>query len=98
VRKKGPIKLPPIGVNSSEESIFKKSGKIPELNVPEDGEEKAKRLLELNQIKLAKQNNRVARALLQDIKSENETLKYEYIEMVKNGLEKEFLYYLLRGI
>lgn len=61
-------------------------------------EEQLKKMYYQHEIKNVSTNPKIIRGLHRDIQTQNEQLKYEYIEMIRSGRGEEFMKYLLSSI
>lgn len=57
-----------------------------------------KAALNQNGKKVIAKNAKVTKSLFEEIETNDEQLKFEYIQMVKNGKEQEHMKYLLEGL
>jgi hypothetical protein len=58
-------------------------------------EDQLRKMYYQHEIKNISSNPKIIRGLNRDIKTDNEQLKYEYIEMIRSGRGEEFMRYLL---
>jgi len=83
----------------SYETLFGKKSFVEEtdcVSEPDDSTVK-KLMLEQSEKRMQANNSKVAKVLYEEIDTNDDQLKYEYIQMVKNGKEEEHMRYLLRG-
>jgi hypothetical protein len=64
-------------------------------NMTKAEEDQLKKMYYQHEIKNISTNPKIIRGLNRDIQTENEQLKYEYIEMIRSGRGEEFMKYLL---
>ena len=48
--------------------------------------------------KIQSKNSKVTKSLFEEIETNDDQLKFEYIQMVRNGKEQEHMKYLLEGL
>lgn len=77
------------------ETVFQKKIQLPELVLPKQGDSYMEKVQKDESLKATKKNTKIVKGLHEDIISENETLKYEYIQMIQNGKERDFLMNIL---
>ena len=63
---------------------------------PDDSTVK-KLMMEQSERRMQANNSKVAKILFEEIDTNDDQLKYEYIQMVKSGKEEEHMTYLLQG-
>ena len=81
------------------ETIFGKKGNADEYElISEPNEDKIKEMMSKNaEQKVQTKNTRVTKSLYEELDTNDDQLKYEYIQMVKSGKEQEHMLYLLQG-